>query len=76
MSLPVGRRKILETIRDIGYGLQMSLDRIFFDGLNIRESMEIVRGDHDDGTFDELRALVAEVFTAPREPYPAEEPPQ
>jgi hypothetical protein len=66
VSLPPNARKLLEEIRDAGYGLVMTEDRILFDGMNIRDSHELQRGEKDDGTFDEMRALVADVFQQKR----------
>jgi hypothetical protein len=70
MSLTPEMRKTLtralETVRDAGYGLAMTKDCILLDGLGVEDSVEYQRGTFDDGTFDELRALVAEVFQKPR----------
>lgn len=66
MATP-GMREAIEHIRDAGYGLLMTNDRIFFDGRNIRESLAIERGSAPECTdFDELRVLVVEIFQQPR----------
>ncbi len=69
MSLPAGLREKIQAARDAGFGLDMSADRIIFDGMGVQDSVVIERGDKDDGgSFDELRALVAEIFTKPPRP--------